>query len=103
MVSPNSSLLHKFPPSLEIDMEDILNCGDPPDFDWISHEDPNQRYVKVEFAAPTPPNMANVDVHASNEFALSNYCRFAQAIHSLPPMKGFNADFDLGVKQGDST
>jgi len=32
-VSPNSSLLGEFPPSPGIDMEDILNCQDPPDFD----------------------------------------------------------------------
>ena len=33
VVYPNSSLLDEFFPSAEIDMEDILNCQDPPDFD----------------------------------------------------------------------
>jgi len=45
VVSPNSSVLDEFPPSSEIDMEDVLNCEKPPDFNWISHEDPNQKYV----------------------------------------------------------
>ena len=31
-VSPNYSLLDEFPPSPDIDMEDILNCQDAPDF-----------------------------------------------------------------------
>ena len=55
-VSPNSSLLDEFPPSPQIDMEDVLNYEDPLDFDWIC-EAPNQRYVKVEFAAPMLPNI----------------------------------------------
>jgi len=33
VVSSNSSLLDGFPPSPEIDMEDVLNFEDPPDFD----------------------------------------------------------------------
>ena len=33
VVSSNSSLLDEFPPSPKIDMEDVLNCEDPPDFD----------------------------------------------------------------------
>jgi len=33
VVSPNSSLLDEFPHSPEIDLEDVLNCEDPPDFD----------------------------------------------------------------------
>jgi len=39
VVSPNSSLLDDFSPSLKIDMEDVLECEDPPALDWISHED----------------------------------------------------------------
>ena len=41
MVSLNSSLLDAFLPSPEIDMEDVLNCQDPPNFNWISTKDPN--------------------------------------------------------------
>jgi len=52
VVSHNSSLLDVLPPSPDIDREDILNYEDPPNFDWISHEHSDQRYVKVEFAAP---------------------------------------------------
>ena len=47
-----------------------------------------------------PHNMPKVEAHASNESAISNYCRFAQVVLSLLPMEGFDADFDLGVKQG---
>ena len=32
-VSPNSSLLDEFSPFSKIDMEDILNCENPPGFD----------------------------------------------------------------------
>jgi len=39
VISPNSSLLDDFSPSPEIDLEDVLNCEDPPDFNWISHVD----------------------------------------------------------------
>ena len=34
---------------------------------------------------------------------MSDYCRFAQAILSLPPMEGLDADFDLGVEQVNSS
>jgi len=43
MVSPHSSILDALSLSPEIDMEDILNCEDPPDSDWISYEDPYRR------------------------------------------------------------
>ena len=91
VVSPNSYLLDDFSPSPEIYMEDVLNCEDPPDFDWISHEDPNQTYVKVQFVASMPPNIPKVEAHISNESSMSDYCKFAQAILSLPPMEGFDA------------
>jgi len=42
-VSPNSSLLDEFFPSPKFDIEDILNCQDPLDFDCISTEDPQPR------------------------------------------------------------
>ena len=75
-VSPDSSLLDAFPPSPKIDMEDVLNFQDPSDFDWISTEDPDQGYVKVEFVAPMPPNIAEAEAYASNESSMSDYCRF---------------------------
>ena len=84
-------------------MEDVLNCEDLPDFDWISTEDPDQRCVKVEFTTPMPPNMPKVEAHTSNESSMSDYYRFAQAILSLPLMEGFEAVFDLGVEQVDSS
>ena len=85
MVSLNSSLLDEFLLSPEIDLEDVLNCEYPLDFDWISHDDPDQRYVKVEFVVPTLPNMLKVEAYVSNECSMSDYYRFAQAILSLPP------------------
>ena len=45
VVSSSSSLSDTFRLSPEIDMEDALNCQDPPDFDWILTEDPNQGHV----------------------------------------------------------
>ena len=95
VVSPNSPLLDTFPPSPEIGMEDILNFQDPPNFDWISIEDPDQGCFKVEFAAPLPPSIPKAEVHTSNESAMSDYCRFALVVLSLPHMEGFDVDFDL--------
>ena len=36
VISPSSFLLNALPLSFEIDIEDVLNCEDPPNFDWIS-------------------------------------------------------------------
>jgi len=77
VVSPNSFQSDAFPSSPEIDMEDVLNCQDLPDFDWISTEDSDLGYVKVEFVAPKPPSIPKVEAHASNESTMSDYCRFA--------------------------
>jgi len=49
----------------------------------------------VEFDALMPPSIPKVEPHTSNEPTLSEYCRFAQAVLSLPPMEGFDANFDL--------
>ena len=76
VISFNSSLLDEFLPLLEIDIENILTCQDPPDFDQISAEDPDQRYVKLEFAALIPPSIPKVEVHASNESTMSDYYEF---------------------------
>jgi len=84
VVSLNSSLVDAFLLSYEIDMEDVLNCQDPPDFDWISIKDPDQGYAKVEFAAPMPPSILEVEAHASNESTMSDYCRFAQVVLLAP-------------------
>jgi len=53
----------------------------------------------VEFALPMPPNTPEVKVPMPNESSISDYCIFAQAVLSMPPMEGFDADFDLGVEQ----
>ena len=58
-------------------MEDGWSCLDPSWSDWISTEDPDQGYVKVEFAAPMPPTIPEVEAYASNESFMSDYCRFA--------------------------
>ena len=55
------------PLSPECDREDVLHAEDLPDSEWISYEDPDQRYVKVEFSAPTPPNQPEVEAASSND------------------------------------
>jgi len=67
MVSRHSSILDALLLSLEINTDDVWNCEDPPDSDWISYEDPDQRYVKLEFAAPMPPNKPEVKAPVFNE------------------------------------
>jgi len=69
-----------------------LNCEDPSDSDWISYEEPEQRYVKVEFVAPMPPNTPKGEVPVLNKSSMSDYYRFVQAVLSMLPMEGFDAD-----------
>jgi len=97
-ISPCSSLLDALSLSPEIDIEDVLNCDDPPNSDWISDKDPDQQYARVEFPASKPPNMPAVEVPMPNESSMSNNCRFTQVVFSMPPMEGFDVDFDLGVE-----
>jgi len=103
MVSLKFSILDALPISPEIDMEDVWNCEDPPNSNWISYEDPDQGYVKVEFAAPMPPNKPEVEAPIFNESSTSNCYRFAQAILSMTPMEGFDADFGTGVERIDDS
>jgi len=56
----------------------------------------------VEFATPTPPSIPEIEAHASNESTMNDHYRFAQVVLSLPYRQGVDADFDLGVEQGDS-
>jgi len=56
----------------------------------------------MEFAAPMPPNMPEVEVPLPNDSSISNYCWFMQAVLSMAPMEGFDVDFDLGLEQVDS-
>ena len=42
--------------------------------------------------------MPEVETYASSESSMSDYCRFAQAVLSLPHMEDFDVDFDLGVE-----
>jgi len=73
IVSPHFSILDALSLSPNIDMEDVWNCEDPLDSDWISYEDPNQGYVKVQFAVPMPPNKLEVEAPISNESSMSDY------------------------------
>ena len=41
VVSPSSSLLDALPLFPKINIDDVLNCEDPPNSGWISYEDPN--------------------------------------------------------------
>jgi len=34
---------------------------------------------------------------------MSDHCRFAQAVLSLPPIEGFDACFDWGIERCDSS
>ena len=68
-------------------MDDVLNCEDPPDSNWIAYEDTDQRSVKVEFAGPMQPNTPEVEVRIPNESSMSDYCGFPQAVLFMPPME----------------
>jgi len=57
---------------------------------------PTEEYVKVEFTAPMPPKKPKVEAPISNEFSISDYCSFAQTVLSMPPVDGFDTDFNVG-------
>jgi len=50
-----------------------------------------------------PPNQPEIETPTSNDSPLSDYCRFARVVHSMLPLKGFDADFDVGVEQVDGS
>jgi len=54
----------------------------------------------LEFPTPTLPSIPEVYAHACNKSTVTDYCRIAQVILSLPLLQGIDADFDLGIKQG---
>jgi len=58
-------------------MEDVLYDEDVRDSKWISYENPDQGYVRVEFAAPMPPSKPEVEAPVSNNSLISEYFRFA--------------------------
>ena len=76
---------------------------DPLGSDWISYEDLDQEYVKVEFSAPMPPNKPEEEAPISNDSSISEYCRFARVVHCMSQLDGFDVDFDLGVEQVDGS
>ena len=82
IISPNSFLSDVLPISPEIETKDDWSYLGPSDSNWISTKDPDQGYVKVEFAAPTPPSIPGVETYASNESSMSDYCRFTQLVLS---------------------
>ena len=55
----------------------------------------------MEFTTPMPSNKSKVEVPVSNESSMSNYCRFAQIVLSMPLVEGFDADFNVGVERDD--
>ena len=102
-VSPHSFILDALPLSHEYDMEDGLHNEDPPYSEWISYEDPDQGYVRVGFSTSMPPSKPEVEAPISNDSSISEYCRFAQVVHSMPPLEGFDANFDVRVEQVDDS
>ena len=77
---PNSFLFDVLPISPEIEMEEDWGCSDLSDYDWISIEDPNQGYFKVDFTAPTTPSIPEVETYASNESSMSGYYKLAKVV-----------------------
>ena len=55
----------------------------------------------MEFSALMPRSKPKVEALISNDFSISEYCRFARIVLSVPPLEGFNADFDAGFEQVD--
>jgi len=103
VVFPNSFLSDVLSRSPKIEMEDGWSCLYPSNSNWISTDDLHQEYVKVEFTAPTPLSIPEVESYTSNESSLSDYYRFTQVVLSLPPMEEVDLDVDLGIEHDDSS
>jgi len=56
----------------------------------------------VEFSAPMAPKKPEGWAPISNYSSISEYYKFAQVVYSMPPLEGFDVDFDLGVEQVDN-
>jgi len=52
-------------------------------------------------SAPMPHSKPEVEVPISNDSSISEYCRFVRVVRSIPPLEGFDANFDVGVEQVD--
>ena len=46
-----------------------------------------------------PPNKPEVEALIFNESSMSDYCRFAQTVLCMPPVEGFDVDFDVGLDE----
>ena len=57
----------------------------------------------MEFAAHMPLNQLEVEAPAPNASFMSDYCRFAQIVLSMPLMDGSDVDFAVGVEQVDGS
>jgi len=57
----------------------------------------------IEFSAPMPPSKLEVEAPVSNDSLISECCRFARVVHSVPLLEGFDAEFDVRVKQVNVT
>jgi len=57
----------------------------------------------VELSTPMPPNKLKVEAPVSNDYSMSEYYRFVQVFHSMPPLEGLGANFDVAVEQVDGS
>ena len=71
---------------------------DPFVFNCVTTEGLGLDYATVEFNMPAPPSIVEDETYATNEVSMSDYCRFAQVVQSMPQIDDIEHDFDFGVK-----
>ena len=71
--------------SNEIVKFDALCLSDPQKINYKSTRGQDLDCAKMDFSARLPPCIAKDKPSAVNEDSLSNYCKFAPVLMSLPP------------------
>ena len=71
---------------------------DPFVFEYAISEGLGLDFARIEFNVSMPPSILNEETYATNEVSMSDYCRFAQVMQSMPAIDNMECDFDIGVK-----
>ena len=78
----------------EIDSFHDWQHVDPFMFECIVYEGIILDYARVEFNALAPPSVTKDEPYVSKDVSMSDYCRFAQVVQSMPPIDDIKCDFD---------
>jgi len=55
-------------------------------------------HARVKLSVPMPPSMIEDETYATNDVSMSDYCKLAKIMQSMPQIDDNKHDFDLGVE-----